>query len=489
MKRLVAAVMLASVAIGAPAAHAAFPGRNGRIAFERDQDCFNEVINIVTSDSDGGSRAEVLPIPTGSNIEKRRQPAWSPDGARLAYYQDALIANSNPDGSDQHTFSATLFDEEPTWSPDGTRIAWAGDGPSATDIWAADPDGTNAVQLTSGAGSNFQPAWSPDGSKIAFTSARDGDEEIFVMNSDGTGQVPITSNTIVDQYPNWSPDGTRIVFERALEIWTMDANGANQAQITPNGVADRTPAWSPDGTRIVFERGDDIWTMSTGGGAEANVTHSISSCEGTPDWQPIPVNAYPRPKGATPTYLFFVPAYAACTSPDRAHGAPLSFGSCSPPLRRSSELTMGTPDANGERAKSIGFAVLRAKVGNPATAADEADVLIAFSVTDVRDSGDLADYAGALEARPTLRITDRDNSPSPGGPGAGTVTDLPFPFAVPCTVTLDTTVGSTCAVNTTADAVAPGAVKEGRRSIWALNGFEVHDANGDVFLTQGLFVP
>ena len=112
-----------------------------------------------------------------------------------------------------------------------------------------------------------------------------------------------------------------------------------------------------------------------------------------------------------------------------------------------------------------------------------------LTVTDVRRSADLADYPGALEARPTLRITDRDNTPSPGGPGAATVTDLDFPFSVPCTVTADASVGSTCAVDTTAEALAPGAVKESRRSVWALQRFDVRDADGHAFLTQGLFAP
>jgi hypothetical protein len=111
------------------------------------------------------------------------------------------------------------------------------------------------------------------------------------------------------------------------------------------------------------------------------------------------------------------------------------------------------------------------------------------SVTDVRSRGDLSDYAGELRARPSLRVTDRDNTPHPGGPGPGTVIDLAFPFAVPCSVTPDATVGSTCAVITTADSVLQGAVKESRRSIWQVGGFEVEDGNGAAFLHQGLFVP
>jgi hypothetical protein len=80
-----------------------------------------------------------------------------------------------------------------------------------------------------------------------------------------------------------------------------------------------------------------------------------------------------------------------------------------------------------------------------------------------------------------------------------TVQDTPFKVTVPCAATADTTVGSTCSVNTTADAVAgAGAIKEGRRSIWQLGQARVNDGGADgvastapntLFATQGVFVP
>ena len=125
---------------------------------------------------------------------------------RLAYYQDARIANSKFDGSEFQAFSPTFFDEDPTWSPDGTRIAWTGYAANATHIWAADPDGANAVQLTTGLVQDMQPAWSPDGSEIAFASDRDGDFEIYAMNADGSGVTQITAM----RPPTSHPTGLRM---------------------------------------------------------------------------------------------------------------------------------------------------------------------------------------------------------------------------------------------------------------------------------------
>src|SRR5207245_8050483 len=82
---------------------------------------------------------------------------------------------------------------------------------------------------------------------------------------------------------------------------------------------------------------------------------------------------YARPKGATPLRASLVPAYRSCTSPNRMHGGPLAGGSCNPPVQQSNFLTVGTPDANGAAAKSIGSVRLDVMPGDPSTTADEAD--------------------------------------------------------------------------------------------------------------------
>ena len=90
------------------------------------------------------------------------------------------------------------------------------------------------------------------------------------------------------------------------------------------------------------------------------------------------------------------------------HGPPLEHPSCDPPTPSSPHLTVGTPDANGAAAASDGLrALCQVTTGNPATPQDEADVQVQVSLTDVRNRADLDDYTGDLEARTTLRITDR----------------------------------------------------------------------------------
>jgi hypothetical protein len=196
---------------------------------------------------------------------------------------------------------------------------------------------------------------------------------------------------------------------------------------------------------------------------------------------------YVRPKGATPLRVSLVPAFNACAAPNRTHGAPFSFGSCAPPAQTSSFLTVGTPDANGAAARSIASLQLSAVTG---------DVKLAASSTDVRLMAGLGDYAGELQANVSLRITDRASGP--GGDEPATVQDFNYTFAVPCQTTADTSVGSACSVNTTADALSPGSVTAGVRTIWQLGQVRLFDGGSDgvastgpntVFETQGVFAP
>jgi hypothetical protein len=79
------------------------------------------------------------------------------------------------------------------------------------------------------------------------------------------------------------------------------------------------------------------------------------------------------------------------------------------------------------------------------------------------------------------------------------VTDIAFGFTIPCAITSDPDTGGACTLNTTADALYPGAIVEGRRAIWQLGALEVYDGGADddadtagdntLFMKQGIFVP
>ena len=98
------------------------------------------------------------------------------------------------------------------------------------------------------------------------------------------------------------------------------------------------------------------------------------------------------------------------------HPRPAARAPLLQPARESSgQLTVGSPDANGAAANSVGTARMSVILGNPATAADEADVKYRLNLTDVRKKSDLTDYTGQVQLKTPLRILDRYNGPSEVG--------------------------------------------------------------------------
>ena len=199
-----------------------------------------------------------------------------------------------------------------------------------------------------------------------------------------------------------------------------------------------------------------------------------------------PPAGYARPKSALSLEVPLVPAAKACLAPNREHGPPLAFGSCSPAVPESPNLTLGS----GGTGRSWGIARLDA-TGIPG-GTDDADVRIAFMLTNVLQLPSLSEYTGELQAGANVRLTDRVA-------GASATTDFTFGYTVPCVATADTSLGSECRLVTTVEALVPGAADEGTRAVWGLDRFKVLDAGSDgdvdtpadntLLAVQGVFVP
>ena len=147
-------------------------------------------------------------------------------------------------------------DTDPAWSPDGTRIAYTSERDGTRAIYVVNQDGSDVKRLTPLTWDSFHAAWSPDGTRIAFVSVRDGNSDVYVMKADGSGELRLTTSPAIDTDPAWSPDGTRIAFssDRAgnHDIYVMSADGSGVTRVINNPTLDRHPAWSPDGSRLAF---------------------------------------------------------------------------------------------------------------------------------------------------------------------------------------------------------------------------------------------
>jgi hypothetical protein len=284
----VSVAIVAAVASAAPAGRTTFPGANGPLAFGIGG-------TIVTENVDGTGRKTIVPVTPGVAVGAA-EPAWSPDGTKLAYASKIggtggiQIVNANGTGVTRVTTDSA--DGEPTWSPDGTKLAFIHVSTGRRRLVTANLDGSGLTVVTPNLARDADdPEWSPDGSRLTFSDFAD----VYVVNVDGSNLVDLTADagqpSRADN-PTWSPDGTRIAYTYNISSIKVVASGGGAAATLGVNLGEVWEiAWSPDGTKIAYAADvngplqEELFVMNADG---TNVVRTGIDVATTLDWSVAP---------------------------------------------------------------------------------------------------------------------------------------------------------------------------------------------------------
>jgi len=167
-------------------------------------------------------------------------PHWSADGKRIVFNSDRTSPDPSAGWSDR-------------WH----------------EIFSMKADGSDVRQHTRCQAVCTYGSFSPDGSKVIYRKVVNTpgfnwelgsigkNSEIFMADLDGANEVNLSANAAFDGWPAFSPDGRRIAFAsnrsgpaRTGQIWLMDSDGGALRQLSQGPWSHAQPAWAADGKSL-----------------------------------------------------------------------------------------------------------------------------------------------------------------------------------------------------------------------------------------------
>ena len=239
-------------------------GRNPNWSWDGTRLVFERGYDIWTANADGGDQRKVGGVPpTDYHLTADRMPAFSPNGALIAFFQkskgphgDYWVVPSEGGQARRLTFDDS-FGGAPAWTPDGQSIVFPSQRAGSLTLWKVPAVGGEPEPVLMGTGEDTDPEISRDGRRLIYTNTRNN--YMLTITDPATGRQKELHQSRSDTVnPSFSPQGDKILFfgfaeGGGLHLYVVNADGTNLNQLTRGkGEQNVHPQWSADGSAVYF---------------------------------------------------------------------------------------------------------------------------------------------------------------------------------------------------------------------------------------------